>query len=358
MLKMWEGVSFMRVLMITNNYKGCGYVRFKLPAWNNGFELAETKEEVRDKVENADVVVFHRPESIEHYNLAEMLKKKGKKIVMDNDDTFRLSWHPLCQFTPEAVEVSLKQRAEAIERFIGISDLVTTTTEMLAKEYRERSDNVVILPNCIDPMDWNEPLRNEGDKVRIGLVGSATMEYDYIGIRGLLRELSDRKDVQLFMFGLGDAKHRAENPKVVKAFQDDYDFWDSLNIEHQPWCDIDDYPAKLNESRLDIMLIPRKDNYFNRCKSNVKFLEASMCEIPVIAQSFSDAPYEELRGHNMGILVEDNKDWKKQVDKLIDDKELRREMGRNAKEYVLSNYNIEVRASEWEDAYSKMYEEN
>ena len=46
------------------------------------------------------------------------------------------------------------------------------------------------------------------------------------------------------------------------------------------------------------MLIPRGENYFNRCKSNIKFLEASMCEIPVIAQSFTtnDSPYDELDG--------------------------------------------------------------
>ena len=345
----------MNVLMIPNGYKGCGYVRLQLPAWHNGFELANTPQEMNEKLQFADVVVFHRPETKEYYNLAMMLKKDGKKIVMDNDDTFKIEdHHPLANFKPDAVEVGLKHRNEELDRFLQIADLVTTTTETLADEYRKLNDNVVILPNCVDPMDWDEPLRSDSKKVRIGLVGSVAFEYDYLHIKGVLRELSDRDDVQLCMFGLGNKQHRKENPNVTKAFKDDYKFWDSVDIEHQPWCPIEDYPKTLNESKLDIMLMPRKDNYFNRCKSNVKFLEASMCEIPVIAQSFDNGPYEELTS-DTGLLIKDNKDWEHTINILIDNKELRRKIGKNAKEYVLKNYNIEDKAYLWEEAYKKLF---
>jgi len=346
-----------KVLMISNNYKGCRYVRLSLPMYHCGFDIALTGEEMRNKGRHAEVIVFHRPEIKEHLALAKAMRGQGKKIVMDNDDTFRLSYHPLCQFTPDAVEVELKNRQKAIKDFMKVADLVTTTTETLAKEYREDSDNVVILPNCVDPIDWEEPLRNETDKVRIGLVGSTAMEYDYEKIKDVLRKLSGRNDVQLCMFGLGDKKHRKENPNVTEAFKDDYDFWDSLDIEHQPWCDISDYPTKLNEARLDVMLIPRKDNYFNRCKSNVKFLEAAMCEIPVIAQSFKNGPYEEINpSGEIGCLIHNNDAWMDTIEALIKSKKLRRDIGRNAKQYVLDNYNIETKAHLWEDAYSKLYE--
>ena len=346
----------MNVLMVQNSYKGCGYVRMKLPAYHNGYDIVDTKNDFKEKAMNADVIVFHRPEDPTYYDIAKILKEAGKKIVMDNDDTFILSWHPLCQFTPEAVKVDLEKRKNSIRKFIKLSDLVTTTTETLAKEYRKDNDNVVILPNCVDPFDWEEPLRNESDKVRIGLVGSTSMEYDYLEIKGVLRELSARDDVQLCMFGLGDAKHRKDNPKVEEAFKEDHKFWDSLDIDHKPWCEVADYPTELNDFRLDFMLIPRKDNYFNRCKSNLKFLEASMCEVPVIAQSFDNAPYEEIG--NMGILIKDNKDWEKEVNRLIDDKKLRRDMGKRAKQYVLDNYNIENNYTKWADVYKKLYEKN
>lgn len=100
-------------------------------------------------------------------------------------------------------------------------------------------------------------------------------------------------------------------------------------------------------------MIPRADNYFNRCKSNVKFLEASMLEIPVVAQSFDDGPYEEITP-DMGVLIRDNSKWLEEIDRLIKDKELRRSMGKKAKEYVLKNYNIADHYQEWENAYSKL----
>jgi glycosyltransferase involved in cell wall biosynthesis len=105
------------------------------------------------------------------------------------------------------------------------------------------------------------------------------------------------------------------------------------------------------------MIIPRRDNYFNRCKSNIKFLEAAMCEIPVIAQSFDDGPYEEITP-DMGVLIRDNSKWLDEINRLIEDKDLRRSMGRKAREYVLKNYNIADHYQEWNNAYKSLYENN
>ena len=347
--------------MVNSSYNGCCYVRILLPAFHNGFRLnissvngeLHTPKEMQENLAKADVVVFHRPEEKEFLGLAKVLKAEGKFVVMDNDDTFKIEDHyPLAGLDPQGVSKVLANRDKAIEDFIKVADLVTTTTETLANEYRQLSDNVVILPNCVDPLDWGTPLRSDGGPVRIGMVGSVAYEYDYLHIKDVLRELADRKDVQLVLFGLGDAKHRKDNPKVTEAFKQEYEFWDSLNVEQVQWCPIEEYPAMLNSMKLDMMLIPRKDNYFNRCKSNVKFLEAAMCEIPVIAQSFEDGPYEELT-EDIGVLVKDNATWMYEIERLINDKELRRQIGRNAKQYTLDNFNIETKHPLWAEAYEK-----
>ena len=88
---------------------------------------------------------------------------------------------------------------------------------------------------------------------------------------------------------------------------------------------------QLNELRLDMMIIPRADNYFNRCKSNVKFLETSMLEIPVIAQAFptGDSPYQQNpEDSKYLILATDYNSWIDNIEKLIADKNLRLEMGK------------------------------
>lgn len=350
----------MRPYLLGSSFAGCNYVRIQMPAWANGYLTnkkslrANTDNEnlVSQEIQGADIVVFHRPEKKEFLDLALMCKKDGKKIVMDNDDTFYIEDnHPLAQLSSDGQKLILKDRQDAINEFIKIADLVTCSTETLAVEYRKLNDNVVVLPNCVDPDDWDEPLRNETDKVRIGIVGSAAIGYDYDHIKDVIVDLSKRDDVEIIMFGLGSREHREKNPLVTKTFSDEYDFWDSIEFEHFPWCPIEDYMTTLNEARLDIMIIPRRENYFNRCKSNVKFLEASMCEIPVIAQSFDGGPYEELKIGGIGLLVRDNSEWMDKIEMLIKSKELRRKIGSLAKKYVLNNYNIRDNSYKWEDAY-------
>ena len=353
----------MRVYMLGSSYTGCNYLRIRLPAWHNGFltdksSLKSNKDsiqKIREEMMASDVIVLHRPETPEYHKLAILAKRNGSKLVMDNDDTFLIDDnHPLANITPEAQQLMLKERQESIETFLEHCDLVTTTTETLAKEYRKINNNVVVLPNCVDPDDWEEPLHNETDKVRIGMTNSAAFEYDFLHIKSLIKKLGKRKDVEFVLFGLGDARHRKENLNINKLFKAEYAFWDKVAKEHQPWVHIYDYMETLNNLKLDIMLIPRKDNYFNRCKSNVKFLEASMCEIPVIAQSFDNAPYEEITP-DIGRLVKDNKDWEKTIEELIQDKQLRRQLGKNAREYVLKNYDINNHAHKWADTYQKLF---
>jgi glycosyltransferase involved in cell wall biosynthesis len=350
--------------MINSANQGCCYVRILLPAFQNGYLTNKTsiksnfdkdQERMRTMMMNADVIVFHRPENKQYLDLVKLLKDTGKKIVVDNDDTFKIEDnHPLATWTSDALRVELENRDMYFDKIAKLADLITTTSKTLEMEYKEINNNVALLPNCIDPMDWDEPLRNEGDIVRIGMVGSVSYAYDYEHIKHIIRKLSDREDVQLVMFGLGDMKHREANPEVTKHFIEEYKFWDSVNIEQIPWCDIDQYPTKLNEAKLDMMLIPRRENYFNKCKSNIKFLEAAMCEVPVIAQSFTHGPYEELVDGETGILIRDNNEWEDAINIMIDNKDIRREIGKKAKKYALNNYNIEDKAHLWDDAYKKL----
>ena len=342
-----------KVFFLGSPYMGCNYVRTLLPMWANGWSgeprsLTKPKlspSEIRDEMMKADVVVFHRPDSINHHKMAIELKKMGKKIVFDNDDTFK-DHDPLFK---EKYEKIIQVKNGLTDSFVRNADLVTTSTKFLAKEYKKLNKNVVVLPNCVSPIDWRKPKRNEG-KLRIGLIGSSAYYGDFNEIRDLIKDLS--KKYTMVVFGLHNKKQRSNNPETTELLEDEYKFWDSIEYEQTPWVEMKDYFNTLNDLRLDLMLIPRKDNYFNRCKSNVKFLESAMCEVPVIASSFKNGPYEELDGQN-GIKVKPN-EWKVMVEMLIERPELRRQIGKNAKEYVLKNYSIKNNAHLWQEAYAKI----
>jgi hypothetical protein len=106
---------------------------------------------------------------------------------------------------------------------------------------------------------------------------------------------------------------------------------------------------------LDLAMIPREDSYFNRCKSNLKFLEMSLLDIPVLAQGFPDgkSPYQ---GEDSGYLtiVNDNSTWYDSVIRIKDDYAKYKRIAVSAREYVLKNYNIETYACEWTKEIQKL----
>lgn len=348
-----------KVYFIGGHYMGCWYVRCLLPMIANGWlgnywglkrEIKSTSQ-VMKEVASADVVVFHRANTIEHHKLAILLKQLGKKIVFDNDDTYKIDKsHAFYGLDEKGFKENTKMVNTLINNFIKNADLVTCSTDYLAKEYKELNPNVKVLPNMVNPEDWSKPKRNKGDKVRIGVVGSVAYYHDFRIVEDVLTALDKDPRIQLVLFGLNSKKQRETNKKTNEVHKREYSFWDTLkNIEHAPWCAMENYFDTLNDLELDIMMIPRKDSYFNKCKSNVKFLEASMCEIPVITNPFKDSPYEKDKDYIIWA-----KDWLKDLDKLIKDKELRRDIGKKAKKYVISKYDINKNGHLWEDAYKNL----
>lgn len=354
----------MRVYYVTSGNWGCYLVRSLLPLVANGWDgdntsivyHSKTPEDKMLATKQADVVVFHRPEDQKKLDLMRILKKQGKKIVVDNDDTYKD--HKAVKlneyFDKERVDRGLKAVNSIFDACLIEADLVTTTTEWLADEYKKLNPNVVVLPNCVDPFYFDEPLRNEGDVVRIGVVGSVITSTDLDVLIPIVKHYEKDKRVRLVMFGL--PPNRKLNPVVESIYRDEYKFMDSVDVEWHAAVNADVYYDKINSLKLDMMIIPREDNYFNRAKSNLKFLEASMFEIPVIAQGFTDgkSPYQDPEDAKHMVIVNDNSQWIPEIEKMIADKEGRREMGRKAKEYVSEKYSIDKNAHRWEEAYGKI----
>lgn len=353
--------QYPKVYFTNSMLEACWYCRSYLPMAAGGWDGDRTSlarnsrtptamaRHAMEGMRQAEIVVFHRPNDDRAFRVAQQLRAQGKRIVYDNDDTYK-SIMGLERTQEKALEYVDKWTDE----FIKQADLVTCSTEFLADEYRKLNPNVVVLPNCVDPMDWpEEPQRNANGKARIGLVGSVAANQDFEPIKDLLPKLCERDDVEVVMFGL-PAK---TNAKVMRMYKAEYAFWDRLKIEWHPFVNVSDYIAKLDSLKLDLMLIPRHDEYFNRCKSNLKFLEASMLGIPVIAQGFPDrkSPYQvdpEDAAHMT--IITDNTQWGEAIDAHIRDQETSKAKGQEAREYVLGKYDINKNIGRWEEVYSKL----
>lgn len=353
----------MKVYFI-GSYEGSYNVRCLLPLQENGWDGDRTTlglnrlspENKAKAVVDADIIVFHRPEKEEHVIMARKLKEAGKKIVFDNDDTYKD--HNGFKFNDYMTEEKVKQGLDSlntnIDTFIKEADLVTCTTECLKKEYEQLNPNVVVLPNCVDPFYFPEPKRNETDIIRIGVTGSVGVTSDVEVLKPIIEHYQHDPRVRLVLLSLPP---QGENEIYKKLYVDEYAFWNKVNIEWHSFVKSDIYYDYLNDLKLDMVIIPRSDSLFNRCKSNLKFLESSMLETPVIGQSFStgDSPYEaDPEDAKHVLLATDTASWIEQIEKLINDKELRLKMGKEAKKYVEERYSIENNVHLWKEAYNKL----
>ena len=354
----------MKVFYVGSGLSGCYNVRCLLPLIANGWDgdrttLNPNQMSPEDKAKacaDADIIVFHRPEQKDKLEMARLLKKEGKKIVFENDDTYKD--HGGFKFNEYMDEARLKHGMtrinDAIDSFIKEADLVTCSTEFLKKEYEKINPNVVVLPNCVDPFYFPEPLRNDTEIVRIGITGSVGITSDMEVLKPIVEHYNNDPRVRIVLLSM---PKKEEGNIFKELYVDEYAFWDTINMEWHPLVPAEDYYEYLNDLKLDLIIIPRYNSLFNRCKSNLKFLENSMLEIPSICQSFptGDSPYQQNPKDAEYLLLADTYDeWVSQIEVLINDKELRLSLGKSAHEYVEREYNIETKAHLWREAYETL----
>lgn len=345
----------MKIFYLQGDYPFCYYYRGYLPGvYSNQTVVSEflrkdldiSKERFVQKALQADVICFQRPSSPPSLKLAQLLKQKGKKIIFDNDDSY--SGIPLARLGSEKQVQIAQELNRNLNEFVKIADGVTTSTEFLAKEYARLNPNVAVLKNCIDPLDEMPCRPNFTQYFRIGIIGSVASNDDYVHVKEDLKKLDATGKVMFVIFGL-----KYQDGTIRPSMQEDLDFWSALkNVEYHPAVHVTEYMHTLANLALDLIIIPRKEWDFNRAKSNLKFLEASLLKIPVVAQGFTtgDSPYQGVDEPYMTVLVDNGeKDvWYNKVVEVMEKHSTYQLLAQKAHDYVLDNYNIAKYASEWE----------
>lgn len=348
------------ILFLPGDYPFTYYYRGYLPGiYSNSLVLKDfvatgqsgiDQEELQRKVEMADTVVFQRPNNSHIYEFARNLKAQGKKIIFENDDTYLIGKGiDLARLENTQQRQLAIQFAQYTDQFLRFADGAIASTTVLADEYSKINPNVTVLKNTIDPLDEWECKKNETGKFRVGFIGSVTTNDDYIHIKDQIRKLDERGDVTIVILGL---KHK--DGSQISFMKPDIAFWSELkNVEWHPYVNVTEYMLTLSELALDLAIIPRKDNYFNRCKSNLKALEMSLLNIPVLAQSFKDGPYNGDISPYL-TLVSDNGEWYNTIVKIKDEYAPYKALAEEAHDFVLKEYNIETYAKTWVDEIHKL----
>ena len=279
--------------------------------------------------------------------LWKQLKRIGIPVVIDRDDYWMLP-----QAHPMYSEWRKKATARDIIYNLTQADLVITTNKYLALEITNLNKKVAVIPNAID---FEQPqftpnaeiVSLKSDLVHIGWGGSAAHLQDLQLIEPEILSLnkSPKKDYKLMLAGFYEGDSIWD--KYENIFTSNYHINDT-NYGRINAADVNSYAQAYN--LMDIGLIPVRDNQFNRCKSDLKLSEMGAFGLAAIVSDVST--YESLGVHERNCLVAGKKEWYKSIRRLIDNPNLRKDLGSQLKEDILNLRN----ESKWREIRTQIYE--
>jgi len=285
-------------------------------------------------------------------------ERNGTKLIVDIDDNI---W----ELTKDQPGYELyhkgSERLSIASTYVSLADAVFCSTEPLAKYIENRIQKVFkedkttfVLPNCLTPEEWKfeKPLLDE-EKVVIGWQGSNTHHEDLRVAIPAIRQVLETYPNAYFEFLGGMTEKMA------------MDLFNGIEPKHMERLSIhggcpawDQFPELLSSKKWDMAIAPLTNQPFNHAKSHIKWMEYAMVGIPCVASAVY--PYmEPIQGTatvvdgDTGLLASPD-EWFEKLSLLIESKEERERIGKNAKRYVSEKWNIAEHAHKWKDAIGKV----
>lgn len=322
-------------------------LRVRAPAESAGIEVLRGNQGSQitpELVDQADLVVIQRdfPRFWTGYQeVFTRAREKQKPVIYEIDD--------LLLEMPEDHSHRQDYQGETIAMLTVIleADAITTSSVGMYEYLRDLNPNVYLLPNFLpDSLWYTRPVAgmvNQDDKVVIGYMGGETHQ----------------ADLQLLVSVLLSV-HQRYLEKVI------FRFWgvkppDELrNLPCTEWIEINEldyqkFTQFFLSQQCDIFLAPLRDNLFNRKKSSIKYLEYSILGIPGIYSRLE--PYEKIVNPDVtGYMATNESEWLEHLIALIENLNLRHEMGKACQQVVRRNWMLSQHAHEWTEAYQSVVE--
>lgn len=246
-------------------------------------------------------------------------KKKDILLMMNLRHYFRMKWivdtdDNMYAVHPEnTAKDYVGELLENREKCLWLADGLTVSVPNLKIIYSGLNPNIYVQKNGIDFKIWDDLVVKPHKGIRIGWDGGKGHQPDLKMIEPVIKEIKKQyPEVTFVTMGLP------------------VDFSD----EHHKWVPMMAYPKKLASLGLDIGLSPLIDSSFNRCKSNLRWMNYSALKIPVVY-----SPTENQKGLP-GMKAESHHDWFEMLSILIEDTKLRTKLGNGQYKHLKENYDM------------------
>jgi glycosyltransferase involved in cell wall biosynthesis len=322
----------------------CSPYRFEFPGdlLNKGSNIRVTRftkfdsKTLNSILKDGDMLFVQRlPMSPVAEKVFKEVNHRGKLVIFEiDDDLLRLP--PNSRFAEEAndnYELRIKSSVFA-------SQAVQCSTPQLAEVVAAIHPEVVVLENQLDKVPPFIEKKPNATSVIIGYAAGEDHRLDWQIVKDQYNEViselaSSGHDIETWIIG----------DKVI---------FESITTSHKKYFPFLPRAAYLEVLKnFDISLIPLADNAFNRCKSDVKFLESAACSAAVLASTvvFKNS----IRHSETGFLFDTGEKFGTHLRRLIINPLLRRKVARKAHQYVSQNRLIEHHIHRWERTYRRWH---
>lgn len=266
-----------------------------------------------------DMIFMHREAyPFGGYIFEWLFRLLGKKLIYDFDDS-----------------IFLKKPAK-IKKIIKMSDYVLAGNDFL-KNYASRyNKNVTVLPTCIDTQIYSpkaQPLDMDKDKVVVGWIGT-TFTAIYLDLL---------KDVYAT---LADKYKNVEFRIVGGSFQNF-----NLPVINKDWT-LDTEVEELQG--FDIGVMPLFDDDWAKGKCAFKIIQYMAVGIPTVASKVG-MNIEIIEDGKDGFLVNDRDGWINRLSLLIEDKNLRKNMGTLGRIKIENLYSVNANKEKYLNILKNAY---
>lgn len=302
-----------------------------------------------ENIVGANLVVL---EQLTNPAIVDFCHQNGAKVVFESDDamidTYGRERKNLQHLGPAF-------RGKSIET-IRKCDALTVTNQRLADNYaRFTKAPIYVLPNYMDYGWYGKQelrLQRTTDEIRLGWFGSQGHFEDLRWLLPVLQKiLAKYKNVRFIYCGYGGFSSNKESTEVgwgEDVFKELPRSQREFVLAVKPWF----WPIKHKTLDIDIGIAPLIDDYFNWCKTNIKWQEYAALRTPAVVSKVLYG--EDVKHGKDGFVAETAEDWEKYLSMLIEDAKLRRDMGKEAQRRINKDFNLDKHWTKWVDVYNKI----
>lgn len=213
-------------------------------------------------------------------------------------------------------------RRRRFRRIVRMSDMIIAGNKYLKDHAEKYNNHVIIIPTPIDMERYKPKIyRKNQINITLGWIGSSSTLFYLKKLRDVLDNLYE------------------ENQNVrLKIVADQFFNCKKIPVNKKIWR----YEDEIEDLHsFDIGLMPLTDDLWTRGKCGFKLLQYMAVGLPVICSPVG--VNKEIVQHGVnGFWAKDEKDWFEIILKLMDNLNLRKEIGEKAIETVKERYSLEI----------------